>query len=267
MTILSVLPFSLMEGTLSDPPLISAQTSWMSNNLYHITAASFFRSFQWALGSVVWDWTCLPWDKLLHFNVWQLIKHLENNGNRSSQASFSSAEAWSSYTFLLEWISFFLCGGKACSSLHEECKCICKTLAKNYYLQLLLYTTEPFLFASFCLPASTCLWDICLFSPWCSFCCEKCPSFCSFYTFLAHSETNMVPVSAILSPPCSLPPQTCLTAVCFLCCTFGSLTQVSVKKPVTDEWEESWEVSQNDCFLNTASFIVPVSSGGCDELW
>lgn len=34
----------------------------------------------------------------------------------------------------------------------------------------------------------------------------KCPPFGSFYVFSAHAATKMVPVSVILSPPCSLPP-------------------------------------------------------------
>lgn len=62
-------------------------------------------------------------------------------------------------------------------------------------------------------------------------------------------------------------PRMWTTAVCFLCCAFDSLTQVSIKKPATDEWEQSWEVSQNDCFLNTACFTVPISSGERGEPW
>lgn len=151
---------------------------------------------------------------MLHFNVWQLKKHLENNGSRSSQASFSSAEGWSLYKILLEWISLFLSGEKACWSLHEECK-----LSIKYYLRIIICNFPCPQQTLSCLLnlvsqsiAITCSRGICLFSPWCSLCCGKCPPFGSFYPFLAHSATKMVPVSVILSLPCSLPPPNVLNS-------------------------------------------------------
>lgn len=74
-----------------------------------------------------------------------------------------------------------------------------------------------------------------LFSPWCSLCCGKCPPFGSFYPFLAHSAIKMVPVSAILSPPCSLPPSNVLNS-CLLSLLHVWFSDSGINKKICHGW-------------------------------
>lgn len=85
------------------------------------------------------------------------------------------------------------------------------------------------------------------FSPWFLLCCGQFYSF--HFIFLAHSLIKMVPVSDILSPPCSLSSPNVLNS-CLLSQLHIWFSDSCInKKPATDESKA--DMSQNDCFQNS----------------